>query len=517
MTTQVTKTSPEQQRAILIILDGFGVNSEGEHNAITQAHTPRLDKYFASFPYTTLEASGMAVGLPEGQMGNSEVGHITMGCGNIIRQDLVLINQAIVDGKFYENNVLLGALAAAKKQSRPIHLLGLVSDGGVHSHINHLKALLRMCKLHGVIPAVHMITDGRDTSPNSALSYLEEISEPLEDAGGAIHTVIGRYYAMDRDNRWERTQIAWESLVSDKGLSADTARSAIRTSYKKEIMDEFIEPTIISGTDRIQPGDEVVFFNFRNDRPRQLAAALAEPDFDNFNRGSFKPVKMCTMTEFDASFSSPVAFKSERPTTSLSQVVSQSGLKQFHCAETEKYPHVTFFINGGSEVPYPGEERVMVPSPKVATYDLKPEMSAKEVANQVIKVLEDKDHSLIIVNFANGDMVGHTAVPEAIIKALEVMDKQVGRVLDAAIENNVNVLLTSDHGNCDQMYDALTGDPHTQHTTNPVPCLVIDNHRELELRDGEGLSSVTPTILELMNIPKPSSMKAVSLIKLLPR
>ncbi|MEM7304507.1 MAG: 2,3-bisphosphoglycerate-independent phosphoglycerate mutase [Pseudomonadota bacterium] len=513
MTRQVTKSNVDQQRAMLIILDGFGVNSEGDHNAITQAHTPKLDRYFSTHPYTTLEASGMAVGLPDGQMGNSEVGHITMGCGNIIRQDLVLINQAIVDGKFYKNEVFLKALDAAKENSRPIHLLGLVSDGGVHSHINHLKALLRMCKLHGVVPAVHMITDGRDTSPNSALSYLEEINELLEDAGGLIHTVIGRYYAMDRDNRWDRTQLAWESLINNKGITAESARDAIRTSYKKEAMDEFIEPTIIKDTERIQPGDEVIFFNFRNDRPRQLAAALAEPEFENFNRGHFKPVNMCTMTEFDSSFCSPIAFQSERPTTSLAQVISNLGLKQFHCAETEKYPHVTFFINGGSEDPVPGEDRIMVPSPKVATYDLKPEMSAKEVANEVIKAIEDKQHSLIIVNFANGDMVGHTAVPEAIIRALEVMDKQVGRVLDSAIKNDVNVLLTSDHGNCDQMYDALTGDPHTQHTTNPVPCMVIDNHREIELLSGEGLSSVTPTILELMRITKPGSMKAVSLIE----
>ena len=513
MTTQATKNNSEQQRAMLIILDGFGVNSEGDHNAITQAHTPRLDKYFSTYPYTTLEASGAAVGLPNGQMGNSEVGHITMGCGNIIHQDLVLINEAIVDGKFYKNNVLLRALNVAKQNSRPVHLLGLVSDGGVHSHINHLKALLRMCKLHDVTPAVHMITDGRDTSPNSALSYLEEINELLQETGGVIHTIIGRYFAMDRDNRWERTRLAWKSLINDDVRSAETARDVIRTSYEKEIMDEFIEPTIIKGTDRIQDGDEIIFFNFRSDRPRQLAAALAEPDFSDFERGDFTAVNMCTMTEFDSTFCSPVAFQSEHPTTSLAQVVSKLGLKQFHCAETEKYPHVTFFINGGSEKPYPGEERVMVPSPKVATYDLKPEMSAKEVANEVIKAIEANEHSLIIVNFANGDMVGHTAVPEAIIKALEVMDKQVGRVLDSAIENNVNVLLTSDHGNCDEMYDALTGDPHTQHTTNPVPCMVIDNKREIELRNGEGLSSVTPTMLELMSISKLSNMKARSLIK----
>lgn len=500
-------------RAILIILDGFGVNTDGDHNAVTQAYTPNLDKYFSTFPYTTLQASGAAVGLPDGQMGNSEVGHITMGCGNIIHQDLVLINDAIKDQSFYSNDVLLSALKTARENSRPIHLLGLVSDGGVHSHIEHLKALLKMCIDNNVEPAVHMITDGRDTSPNSALSYLDELKGLLAESNGKIHSVIGRYYAMDRDRRWERTQSAWEALTDSKGLHAESARDAIRSSYEKDILDEFIEPTIISGTSRIEPDDQVIFFNFRNDRPRQLGAALAEKDFEDFERSDFKPIDMCTMTVFHSSFCSPVAFSSEHPRVSLAEVVSNYGLKQLHCAETEKYPHVTFFINGGKETPFPGEDRIMVPSPKVATYDLKPEMSAKEVANEVIKSIEDGDHSLIIVNFANGDMVGHTAVPEAIIKALEVMDKEVGRVLDSAQEHKVNVLLTSDHGNCDEMYDALTGDPHTQHTTNPVPCMVMSHTNEdINLAEGKGLGSVTPTILNLMNIPIPSNMEEDSLI-----
>jgi len=509
----VDKQQDSIKRAILLILDGFGVNEDGEHNGVTQAHTPILDKYFSEYPYTTLEASGAAVGLPDGQMGNSEVGHITMGCGNIIHQDLVLINDAIRDKSFFKNSVLISALQSAKEKSRPIHLLGLVSDGGVHSHIEHLKALLVMCKRNGVKPAVHMITDGRDTSPNSALSYYEGIKDLLLDADGAIHSVIGRYYAMDRDRRWERTEAAWRTLVSDCGLHADTPKNAIKASYEKEIYDEFIEPTVIKDTCRIAADDEVIFFNFRNDRPRQLGAALAEPDFNDFDRGKFPQVSMCTMTMFHSSFCSPVAFTSEHPRVSLAEVVSNMGLKQLHCAETEKYPHVTFFINGGKENSYAGEDRIMVPSPKVATYDLKPEMSAKEVADVVINSIQEGEHSLIIVNFANGDMVGHTAVPEAIIKALEVMDKEVGRVLEAAISEEVSVLLTSDHGNCDEMYDALTGDPHTQHTTNPVPCMVI-NHRnnKVKLAKGKGLGSVTPTMLDLMNIPIPDSMHEASLI-----
>lgn len=500
------------QRAMLIILDGFGVNDEGEHNAIKQANMPCMDKYFATYPYTTLEASGAAVGLPDGQMGNSEVGHITMGCGNIMRQDLVLINDAILNKSFFSNKVLLAALHSAKQKECPIHLLGLVSDGGVHSHIEHLKALLKMCESHQVIPALHMITDGRDTSPKSALRYLDEITPLLEAANGKIHTICGRYYAMDRDRRWERTKASWDALVSDTHNSVASARDAITQSYQAALTDEFIKPVSIQGTERIISNDDVIFFNFRNDRPRQLCEALCVHDFSDFERGDFTTANVRTMTVFHSSFDCPVAIESEHPHITLASVVSEAGVKQLHCAETEKYPHVTFFINGGKEISYPGEDRIMVPSPKVATYDLMPEMSAREVADVVIDALNNQQHHLIIVNFANGDMVGHTAVPKAIIKALEVMDTEVGRVLDTAVEQNVNVLLTSDHGNCDEMVDALSGDPHTQHTTNPVPCMVIANNQTIQLKDGEGLSAVSPTILELMNLPKPVEMLANSII-----
>lgn len=501
------------QRTMLIILDGFGVNKDGQHNAITQAKMPRIDHYFANYPYTTLEASGAAVGLPDGQMGNSEVGHITMGCGNIIRQDLVLINDAICDKSFFSNEVLLTALHSAKQKARPVHLLGLVSDGGVHSHIDHLKALLKMCESHQVIPALHMITDGRDTSPKSALRYLDEIMPLLEAANGKIHTICGRYYAMDRDRRWERTKASWDALVANtQGKLVASARDAITMSYQANLNDEFINPVAIAGTERITTDDDVIFFNFRNDRPRQLCEALCVEDFSEFERGEFTTANVRTMTVFHSTFECPVAIQSEHPHITLARVVSEAGVKQLHCAETEKYPHVTFFINGGKEVSYPGEDRIMVPSPKVATYDLKPEMSARQVADVVINALNNKEHHLIIVNFANGDMVGHTAIPKAIIEALEVMDTEVGRVLDTAVEQNVNVLLTSDHGNCDEMIDALTGDPHTQHTTNPVPCMVIANNPDIQLKKGQGLSAVSPTILDLMNVTKPDEMLAESLI-----
>ena len=343
------------QPAILIILDGFGVNKDGQHNAISQANMPRLDEYFANHPYTTLEASGAAVGLPDGQMGNSEVGHITMGCGNIIRQDLVLINDAIIDGSFFTNNVLLAAIASAKQKNRPLHLLGLVSDGGVHSHINHLKALLRMCADNNVRPAVHMITDGRDTGPSTALTYLDEIEPNLKAAKGKIHTIAGRYYAMDRDRRWGRTELAWRAMVLNDFDSVESARQAIEASYSNNVLDEFIKPVAINNTERLKSGDDVVFFNFRNDRPRQLCESLSGEVFEHFARENFISANVSTMTVFHSSFDCAVAFQSEHPTVTLAEVVSEAGCQQLHCAETEKYPHVTFFINGGKETPFPGE------------------------------------------------------------------------------------------------------------------------------------------------------------------
>jgi len=496
---------------VLVILDGFGLNPSRRHNAVLEARTPRFDDYFARYPHTVLEASGRAVGLPEGQMGNSEVGHLTIGCGSVIRQDLVRIDDAIADGSFYSNRVLLEAAARARDADRPLHLVGLVSDGGVHSHVRHLLALIELARREGVVPVVHMITDGRDTPPRSALGYLPLVEGALEGARGCIATVVGRYYAMDRDQRWERTRAAWAALVGGEGRRARDAREAIEAAYAAGEGDEFIAPTVIGETPRVRPGDEVVFFNFRNDRPRQLTAALSQRGFEHFARPGFEPVRVTCLTEYDPRFGLPVAFAPERPRITLGEVVSQAGLRQFHCAETEKYAHVTFFINGGREQPFPGEDRVMVPSPRVATYDQAPEMSAAAVADAVVDAIGKRRYGLIVVNFANGDMVGHTAVREAVIRAVETLDREVGRVLDAAVAAGCSVVLTADHGNCDEMVDPVTGEPHTQHTTYPVPCLVIDEV-PWRLATGAGLSSVAPTVLQLMGLPQPKAMTGRSLL-----
>jgi 2,3-bisphosphoglycerate-independent phosphoglycerate mutase len=496
---------------MLLILDGFGVNPSKRNNAVLEARTPRLDEYFARYPHTVLEASGAAVGLPAGQMGNSEVGHVTLGCGSILRQDLVRIDSAIEDGSFYDNHAFSYAINKARDNDRPLHLIGMVSDGGVHSHVRHLLALIELCRRRDVRPLVHMITDGRDTPPRCAKQYVYQVKEQLRAAGGAIATVMGRYYAMDRDKRWERTEKAWQAVVHVEGKRADSAEAAIDAAYEAGLGDEFILPTVLPGAEPLSEGDSVIFFNFRNDRPRQLTKALTAPDFSGFDRGDFKPVTITTLTEYDANYPCPVAFLPERPGVTLGQLVSEAHLMQFHCAETEKYPHVTFFINGGREAPFWGEHREMVPSPKVATYDLQPEMSAAEVADEVVLALADERYALLIVNFANGDMVGHTAIREAVIRAVEVLDREAGRVLDAAVENGVSVVLTADHGNCDEMVDPLSNQPHTHHTLYPVPCLVIDKSN-WRLATGAGLSSVAPTILQLMGLAQPRSMTGKSLL-----
>ncbi len=500
-----------RRRTMLLILDGFGVNPSKRNNAVLEAHTPRLDEYFARYPHTVLDASGPAVGLPPGQMGNSEVGHVTLGCGSILRQDLVRIDHAIEDGYFFDNHAFINAIRQTRETERPLHLLGMVSDGGVHSHLRHLLALIELCRRRHVRPVVHMITDGRDTAPRCAKKYLPELEQRLSEAGGALATIIGRYYAMDRDKRWERTEKAWRALVELDGDKANSAASAIDRAYSDGKGDEFIVPTILPDAERIVPGDSVIFFNFRNDRPRQLTKALTARNFDEFDRGGFRPVNVTTLTEYDAHYPCPVAFLPERPGVTLGQIVSEAGLKQLHCAETEKYPHVTFFINGGREAPFEGEKRIMVPSPKVATYDLQPEMSAERVADEMIDALRDESYALYIVNFANGDMVGHTAMREAIITAVEVLDEQAGRVLDAAIANDVTVVLTADHGNCDEMIDPVSGQPHTQHSLYPVPCLIIDKSN-WRLATGAGLSSVAPTVLQLLGLAQPSMMKGKSLL-----
>lgn len=497
---------------LLVILDGFGINPNPEHNAVAQARTPRLDDYFAQYPSTSLKASGHAVGLPHGQMGNSEVGHLTLGCGQVIRQDLVSIDDAIENSSFYENPVLLETVNKAKINGKPLHLIGLVSDGGVHSHINHLLALIKLCQQHRVKPLVHMITDGRDTPPKSAKLYLAELEAALANAGGSIVSVMGRYYAMDRDNRWDRTEKAWRALVLGQGqLTAQSAAQAIDNAYQSETSDEFILPTVISDECHINPHDAVIFFNFRKDRARQLTAALSGNEFAEFPRNDYTPVSVTCMTEYDEYFHLPYAFSQDRPKVTLGEIISQQGLNQLHCAETEKYAHVTYFFNGRVGEAYPHEDRVIVASPRVATYDEAPAMSAHEISDEVIQAIEAEKYSFIVVNYANGDMVGHTGKPEAIIQSIEALDHEVGRLLDCAIEYEYSVILTADHGNCEEMVDQITGAPHTQHTAYPVPCLIIDKNR-WQLASGAGLSSVAPTVLQLMGIDQPDSIPSQSLL-----
>ena len=507
-----TDSGAPRRPTLLIILDGFGVNPDPTNNAIAIAETPNFDRYFAEYPLTTLEASGRGVGLPAGQMGNSEVGHMTIGSGVIIKQDLVRIDDAIADGSFFDNPALLGAVRAAAASGRPLHLMGLVSDGGVHSHLDHLNALIRLCQRHGAAAQLHMITDGRDTGARVAASYLAELEVLLDECGGHIGTVSGRYYAMDRDRRWDRVELAWNAIVHGEGRAAESARAAIEQAYAADEGDEFILPTRLPGLQPVLSGDQMIFFNFRNDRARQICAAFALADFDDFDRGAdYRPIAVTTMTHYDSRLDAPVAFAPQRPETTLAGIISEAGLQQLHCAETEKYAHVTFFFNGGREAPFPGEERRLIDSPRVATYDLKPEMSALEVADAVIDALQTGRYEFIVVNFANGDMVGHTAIREAIITAVEVLDREVGRVLEAANTAGFSVVLTADHGNCDEMIDPSNGNPFPQHSNHPVPCLIIDDDVS-RLAAGENLSAIAPTVLQLMGIQQPQAMTGNSVI-----
>ena len=507
-----TVSGVPRKPVILVILDGFGVNPAKNNNAVYEASTPRLDEYFSHYPHTLLNASGQAVGLPDGQMGNSEVGHLTIGAGSTIRQDIVLINDAIESCEFFNNSALLHALGKAKKNGRPVHLMGLVSDGGVHSHIEHLYALIEVCRRHAVKCLVHMFTDGRDTAPQSALTLLPELEARLSEAGGAIASVIGRYYAMDRDNRWDRTELAWRALVLGKGEKALSASTAIQAAYAAGDTDEFIRPILLPCFTAMQDGDEIISFNFRKDRPRQMVAALGQSNFIGFDRSEQVPQLTVTcMMPYSKADPFPYMFEPERPSITLGQTISSMGLSQFHCAETEKYAHVTYFFNGGRLEPYTGENRFLVPSPNVATYDLKPQMSAPEVADAVIKAIVFGSYAFIVVNFANGDMVGHTANRHAILSAIKTLDKEVGRVLDAANKMGYSVVLTADHGNCEEMVNPLTGEPHTQHTIYPVPCLIMDRDN-WKLSCNGNLSNIAPTVLELMGLRIPGNMKSSSLL-----
>jgi 2,3-bisphosphoglycerate-independent phosphoglycerate mutase len=495
---------------VLVILDGVGVNPSKRNNAVAEARTPNLDDFFSRYPHTTLQASGRAVGLPDGQMGNSEVGHVTLGAGDIIRQDIVRINDAIASGEFARNPALLDALALARSRAAPLHLLGLVSDGGVHSDLGHLSALIRLCREHGVKPLLHAITDGRDTPPRSALHYLQPVERQLEACGGAIASLCGRYFAMDRDKRWDRTELAWRALMLGKGDRADSATAAIEAAYRAGTGDEFLRPVRLPAFAPVRDAP-ALFFNFRKDRPRQLVAALADPGFTGFDRGDIALARLTCMMPYDRSLSLPYAFEPEKPACTLGEVLSTHSLAQFHCAETEKYAHVTYFFNGGRTEPFSGERQLLVPSPGVATYDQKPAMSAAAVADAVVGAIGKGRYAFIVVNFANGDMVGHTASREAMIEAIEALDREVARVLEASETAGYSVLLTADHGNCEELVDPFTGEPHTQHTTYPVPCLVIDDEN-WQLSSSGGLSNVAPTVLDLMGLRIPAAMRAGSLL-----
>jgi len=508
----LTVSGVPRRPVILIILDGVGVNPSKDNNAVIEAPTPRLDEYFSHYPHTLLGASGPAVGLPDGQMGNSEVGHLTLGAGDVIKQDMVKINESITSGEFYKTPTLLFAIAKAKQNNRPLHLFGLVSDGGVHSHINHLYAIIECCRRHNVKPLLHMVTDGRDTAPQYALSLLHELENKLYEAGGAIASIMGRYFALDRNNNWERTELAWRAMILGKGQTGTTPETAIRAAYAAGDTDEFIRPMIMPSFEPINNNDAVVSFNFRKDRPRQIVAALARKEFIGFDRGADAPLADLTcMMPYNRADNLPYLFEPERPQTTLGEVISTLGIAQFRCAETEKYAHVTYFFNGGRAEPYSGETQLLIPSPNVATYDMKPQMSAHEVADAVIKAISYGRYGLIVVNFANGDMVGHTAIRHAVLSAVKALDDEVSRVLDAAVNTGYSVVLTADHGNCEEMIDPLTGEPNTQHTTYPVPCMIIDEEN-WKLSCSGGLSNVAPTILQLMGFKIPDVISDTSLL-----
>ncbi len=499
----------------LVILDGWGLSSSCEYNAACQAKTPVLDRLRNDYQTSQLSASGRDVGLPDGQMGNSEVGHLNIGAGRIVYQDLTRISLAIEDGSFFTNSALNRVCERLVKSGGKLHLLGLLSDGGVHSHNTHLYALVRLAKQIGVKDVcIHAFLDGRDTPPQSAASYLEQLEDELQKIGlGRIATITGRYWAMDRDSRWDRVEKAYRALTEGIGQEAETSAEAISAAYSAGQTDEFVEPRIIGSAGIIDDNDGVIFFNFRSDRAREITRALAFPDFEEFPRQKVPQlVDYVCLTEYDETFGLPIAFPSESYPDILAEVVSRAGLKQLRIAETEKYAHVTFFFNGGVEKAWPGEDRVLIPSPQdVATYDQKPAMSAVEVTDEVVKRVESETYQLIILNFANCDMVGHTGILPAAIEAVETVDHCIERVVHAVTQAGGKLLITADHGNCEQMVDE-NGRPHTAHTTNPVPLIYVDpEHRDLSVRDGI-LADLAPTILDLLGLDKPAAMTGQTLL-----
>lgn len=506
----------EQKRTMLVIMDGWGLGKVKAADAIQNAHVPFVTSLYSRFPNTTLVTCGEAVGLPEGQMGNSEVGHLNLGAGRIVYQELQRIHVAVRSGELASNPTLLETLRYAKENGKALHLIGLVSDGGVHSHINHVKALAGICKDHGLDKVfVHAFTDGRDTDPKSGLGFIGELRDALQQSTGRIASVTGRYYAMDRDKRWERVKLAYDALVHGHGKPAADPLAAMEASYAENITDEFIKPIICTGPDgqplaTIREGDAVICFNFRTDRCREITQVLTQESFQEFNMHPL-PLRYVTMTEYDKTFRDVgVIFRNDNLDKTLGELLESNGLQQIRIAETEKYPHVTFFFSGGREKEFKGEKRIMVPSPKVATYDLKPDMSAIELTDAIVPEIRGKTAHFICLNYANADMVGHTGDFQAAIKAVETVDTCVERVVNAALENGYAVFLTADHGNADYMINE-DGSPNTAHTLNPVPLFVIDAEWKGTVKSGK-LGDIAPSILKMMNLPIPAEMTGDILI-----
>jgi 2,3-bisphosphoglycerate-independent phosphoglycerate mutase len=502
----------------LIILDGWGIREMEDGNAVVLGNTPNYDSWMRTLERSIVDASGEAVGLPEGQMGNSEVGHLNLGAGRIVYQELTRINLAIRDGSFFNNDVLTEAMEKVKADGGKVHVIGLFGEGGVHSHSDHMYAILELAASKGLDPVLHVITDGRDTPPESGIRFAADLEIYLANHPGTLASLSGRYYTMDRDNRWPRTEKGYKVIAKhegEEGRTADTLSEALEASYDEGVTDEFILPVAINTGERdvtVQPGDCLIFYNFRADRMRQIVRSFMFSDFDGFERDFIPGVNIITMTPYEDVFTAPVIFPEQDIRKPLAEVLSDLGMKQFHAAETEKYAHVTYFFNGGKERMFEGEERHLEPSPKVATYDLQPEMSAYPLTDAVIQRIQEHDDDFILVNFANPDMVGHTGVLEAAIKAVEVVDECANRLVDAVIAKGGVAIVTADHGNCERMIDFETGEPHTYHTIQPVSLFVIGVEGYKNLRPRGKLADVSPTVLELMGIPQPEEMTGQSLL-----
>lgn len=501
---------------MLVIMDGWGLGKIPASDAIAAADTPFVDSLYERYPHTTLVTCGEAVGLPEGQMGNSEVGHLNLGAGRVVYQELQRINRAIADGSIFSNAVLLQSIDYALRNNKALHLMGLVSNGGVHSHIDHLKALLRCCAQKGLTTVfIHVFTDGRDCDPKSGLGFIEELEQYLPTQVGTIATVSGRYFAMDRDQRWERIKLAYEALTQGKGAYATTAAAALKDSYARGITDEFIVPTVLLNEAKqpiatLQESDAVICFNFRTDRCREITQVLTQIDLPAFDMQKYS-LHYTTLTEYDKTYKNvPVIFETDNLNNTIGEVIAAAGLSQIRIAETEKYPHVSFFFSGGREQPFASEKRIMIPSPKVATYDLQPAMSAHEVTQAILPEIENKTADFICLNYANTDMVGHTGIWEAAKQAASTVDACVARLVPAALKSGYTLFLTSDHGNADYLINP-DGSPNTAHTLNPVPLFIIDNEPPVSVRSGK-LGDIAPTILHYMNLPIPQEMTGTILI-----